>query len=327
MTEIALIGAGNLGSRHLQALAKLSRPARVTVIDPSSDALERAAGRFAETASHGVTPIYARSLEALDTSLDVVIVATNADVRADLIRHLMTRARVGAFLLEKVLFTRAADYAEIGSLLARAGTKAWVNCARRSWPSYRAVRQRLASSRLLELNASGSDWGLACNSIHFLDLAAWLGGATAYKVVGENLDSGTRPAKRASFVEFTGALSGNFDRGPMFRISSWQPSAAEGMPFVLQVIADDVIYIIREEENLAWVADARSSWAWNEIPFHSVPQSELTHLIVEEILDRGTAPLTPYADSAALHAPMLGAFMRHLQSENSTAVLTSCPIT
>ena len=42
MKQIALIGAGNIGCRHLQALTRLDREAHFYVMDTSAAALERA---------------------------------------------------------------------------------------------------------------------------------------------------------------------------------------------------------------------------------------------------------------------------------------------
>ena len=48
MHSIAIIGAGQLGSRHLQAIARLTMPARVYLVDPSDAARDVARQRFGE---------------------------------------------------------------------------------------------------------------------------------------------------------------------------------------------------------------------------------------------------------------------------------------
>jgi predicted dehydrogenase len=327
MIELAIIGAGNVGTRHLQALAKLRRPSRVIVVDPSPAALALAATRFAEMPSGVTTMSYAQSLGAIDWRLDVAIVSTNADVRAQVVRELLSQTSVGALLLEKVLFTKPSDYSEIGRLLEKREVKAWVNCARRAWPFYRDLKERLKSGMIREVNVSGTDWGLGCNSIHMLDIGAWLSGSKGYAITTVNLDNDTRPSKRPGFIELTGAFSGVFKDGPVFHIAAWPARDGAGMPFMLQIIADDLVCIIREEERFAWIADKRSGWKWQEIPCDIVLQSDLTHLVVEEILDRNTAPLTVYEEAAALHGPMLAAFMNHLQARDAKTVILSCPIT
>src|SRR5262245_42311402 len=217
MTRLAIVGAGNLGSRHLQAIAKLTRPAEVTVIDPDQATLDLAAKRFDEVRSSKVSANYSRSLDALEHDIDVAIIATNADVRAQIVRELISLKHLGALLLEKVLFTKPGDYRDVAFLVRERSIKAWVNCARRAWPFYRRLHERLASSVVREVNVSGVDWGLGCNAIHMLDLAAWLSRSSSYTVDSVTLDNEIRPAKRRGFVEFTGALSGSFENGPVFR--------------------------------------------------------------------------------------------------------------
>ena len=327
MNRLAVIGAGNLGSRHLQALAKLKRPSEIVVVDPDQVALERAAARFAEMRGNARSVAYVRSISEIGGDLDIAIIATNADIRADVIRELLSQKHVRGLLLEKVLFTKPNDYADVARVLRRHSVKAWVNCARRAWPFYRQLRERLAASVVREVSVSGVEWGLGCNGIHMLDLVAWLCRSNSYTIDSARLDDATRPAKREGFIEFTGAFSGAFQNGTIFRIASWPAGPASGMPFLLQVVADDLVCIVREDEGRAWVADGRSDWEWQEIPFQVVLQSNLTHHVVEEILAEGTAPLTTYDDSAALHGPMLAAFIQHLQARSPAATIVECPIT
>ena len=49
--SIAVIGAGEVGSRHLQALALLKRPVKIFVVDPSNESLRIAKERFQQVCS------------------------------------------------------------------------------------------------------------------------------------------------------------------------------------------------------------------------------------------------------------------------------------
>jgi predicted dehydrogenase len=46
MKSIVIIGAGQLGSRHLQALRLIDEPIRIQVVDPSHESLKVAEERF-----------------------------------------------------------------------------------------------------------------------------------------------------------------------------------------------------------------------------------------------------------------------------------------
>ena len=48
MYQIGVIGAGQLGGRHLQGLARLSLPCEIDVVDPSPVSLDSARKRFSE---------------------------------------------------------------------------------------------------------------------------------------------------------------------------------------------------------------------------------------------------------------------------------------
>ena len=48
MINCAIIGAGQIGSRHLQALAQLNSPARIELVDSDPKALAMSEKRFLE---------------------------------------------------------------------------------------------------------------------------------------------------------------------------------------------------------------------------------------------------------------------------------------
>ena len=58
--------------------------------------------------------------------------------------------------------------------------------------------------------------------------------------------------------------------------------------------------------------DATSGWKWREEKVSQIRQSNLTHLVVAEMIDHGRSVLPSYAESAALHLSMLEVFLRHL---------------
>ena len=153
--QIAIIGAGQLGSRHLQGLAKLQLECEITVIDPMSASLAVARQRFDEMpvnpAMRGVR--YQTEIGDLPLDLDLVIIATTADIRLAVMESLLAHSKVRCLLLEKVLFQDLADYPEAQALLAAHQVRTWVNCPRRVFPIYQEVREFFADAPLLSLTA------------------------------------------------------------------------------------------------------------------------------------------------------------------------------
>src|SRR3989344_1898284 len=82
MVAIMIIGAGNIGSRHLQALARVPQPLAITVIDPSPESLKIAQKRFEEipqAAPHHIQ--YQAAIPEAAGAIDIAIIATTSSHR------------------------------------------------------------------------------------------------------------------------------------------------------------------------------------------------------------------------------------------------------
>ena len=106
MSNTVLIsGAGQLGSRYLQGLVKCSSPLNIWVSDPSNASLALAGERWkvAGGAKSKHSLQFVNSIVSLPMKVDIAIIATNADVRADVVEALASRIKVRFWVLEKVL--------------------------------------------------------------------------------------------------------------------------------------------------------------------------------------------------------------------------------
>lgn len=322
--RLAVIGAGQLGSRHLQALALLDRPVVIEVVDPDPASLKTAESRLAEIPA-GSAPravSYRSSIADLSPDLDLVVVATHSDIREKVITELLAAKRVRFLVLEKLLFQSAASYDRVAALLRRSGVKAWVNCPRRLWPEYAALKARLEGHRWLDMSVTGAQWGLGSNAIHFLDLLSFLGGADGLKLSGDLLDPEILPAKRPGYVELGGTLSGTGRKGHV--VMTVHPG--EKVSCLLQLATDRTRFLVNELEEKAWVSEIESGWTWRELPFPRALQSRLTHEVATAILDRGDCSLASYEESARLHRALLGVFLPHL-ARAGKAHGDACPLT
>lgn len=326
MHKIAIIGAGQLGSRHLQSLTLLGGAAEIQVVDPNAASRETAAQRFAEVASRnpGVKASFHASISDLTGVFDIAIVAANSDVRRQVIEQLLAHCLVNNLILEKVLFQRLEDYDYVEALLKTHSVKAWVNCPRREWPFYRGLKKRLAGKRLYEVNVGGSSWGLGCNAIHLIDLIAFLTENSEYTLSPEFLDTHIVASKRPGFIEFTGVLNGKFADGPCFSIASY----AEGnIPEFFAITGDGFRLLIIEAEKNMLFSSAEEKWQWKEETFDVPYQSNLTNLVVERILKAGECDLPTLNESALLHKPVIAGLLAHLQKAEHKGTAGSCPIT
>lgn len=327
MLNFLLIGAGQLGSRHLQALALSDfSDVSIQVVDPSSQALKVAQERWGQV----VKSPYIKSIEFfadfadVKRDVDLCIIATNASCRLQVLRALLSHARVRQLVLEKVLFQSAEQLEEASRLLRSVETQAWVNCPRRMFPLYLALRSRLADEQKLNLQVQGSNWGLACNAIHFIDLWAMLGGQQSYVIDTSGLDDVVIESKRFGYKEVSGTLRGRAgDR--TFSLTS--TAGVDEVP--LRIMIETERFIINIDESLGeCMVQEREGGAREVLPFSVLYQSQLSHRIGIQLLasNVSSCELTSFSESASLHTPFLQGLLEFFRRQDDQTH-TLCPIT
>jgi len=325
MLNIAIIGAGQIGSRHLQALSQLNRLTNIQIVDPNYKSLKRARERFLEIQKNeNVQKVeYLKNIVDLSNNLELVIIATTSDVRRKVIEKLLLQKKVHYLILEKVLFQRIEDFAIVNNLLEQNNVKAWVNCPFRTIYFYKQLRAKFKNAKRVDYRVSSSNLGIGCNSIHYLDLFTFLTGQTIFTLFSDQLDSKIIMSKRPGFLEFTGTLYGISSRGSNIAVTSYLKGNA---PLIISINSELVNCLIREDEGKAWISEKANNWMWEEVSFTIPYQSQITNLVVQEILDTGKCDLTNYEESWNIHIPFLKSLIFHLQKQKMEDI-NSCPIT
>lgn len=323
MINIILIGAGKLGSRHLQALAKIGIESNIYVIDPSVESSEIAFARYNEIPQN----YNVKHLEFLKNigdlrikTVDVAIIATSSEHRFFVLNALLNHVRVNFLILEKFLFQKANHYQEAKELLLKHKVKTWVNCPRRMWPIYQDLKKDLVNSTIREFTLIGSDWSLATSSIHILDLIAFLTGCSEYNLLDLDLGNKFVPAyssvtgaRESKFIEFYGTIRGKFVNETYFTLHCLKDAQ---IPFQIDIILDDKnIHIFEEYGKLVIMKIEKDGTISNsEFSFSYPYQSGLTQLVVENLINNGECSLTQFDESVSLHLPLLFQFQQYLST-------------
>ena len=305
MLDIALIGAGNLGRRHIEGLIRLPQEKSIRVVDASPASLEEAR-RLASpegNSSPADRMTFHTSINDLPEKLDYAVIATSSNVRLEVIERLLEGRTVRYMLLEKVLFQRKDEYATAGALIARNGTSAWVNTARRAMDIHRMIRQHFDGEVINYFDARGGEWGLGCNGIHFIDFLSFLVRSTNLTVSADGLDRSIVASKRAGFGEFTGALRGRIDAAE-FTLNATRGSTA---PILVTIRSENRTCILDEGSGHALLHDRKSDPVWKEVRFTLPFISNLSTKIADAILTTGQSDLPDFATSSALHLPVINA--------------------
>lgn len=325
MDRILIVGAGNIGSRHLQSLAKSRMPLEIVVVDPNTQALSISRQRFEEVAKNRELrkPRYYQSLDAIGTEFDIGVIATTSDVRRKVIEDLLSKTKVRYLILEKVAFQSCEDFEYIVRLLKSRNIKAWVNFPRRVIPFYAKLKEMISPHEQIFYNVQGGEWGLACNAIHFIDHVSFLIEETGYRAYCHGLDKKIKESKRKGFIEFTGSLHCNFTNGSQLNLISKDDS---NCPPLISILTASMSCLIEEEKGIAWLSKREKNWKWQKTKFKWYFQSELTYKIIDAITNTGNCGLPTLEESYLLHKPLLNAFTNYLHKITDKRYL-ACPIT
>lgn len=324
ISKIVLIGAGQLGSRHLQGLAKSNIEVSIEVVEPFERSREVAKQRYdeIETNSKIKSIDFFESIDDLSDEIDIVIIATNADVRSSIVKELLSKKSVKNIILEKVLFQTIEEYHDVEKLLEENLAKCWVNHPRRMFPFYQALKNEIKNSEQISYMVQGGGWGIGCNGLHFIDHLSFLSDNTELKIDNDFLHPHVYDAKRANYVEFNGLLKGRVGNH-VFALYSDK----EYTPVTLTITTDTLTAFIDEVNGYTRVARKSNDWKWEESTQKIVYfQSELTNIVVEQIITTRSCALPTYEEAMKLHIPFVEALLSHMENVDGQ-VYTLCPIT
>ena len=312
MPTILIIGAGGIGSRHLQSLLKIIIPIQIFVVDPNLKALNIAKKMLDEIATnnnHSKHTKYVNNIKSIPKNIDIAIISTNADVRKIVFINLVQRVKVKYVIFEKVAFQSVEDFKEVISMLDDLEIKSWVNCTRRMFPFYKKLRDVFSTENKVEIHYSGSNWGLGCNSIHLLDLFAYLTGESHFTIDISGLDKKMYPAKRNSMIEFGGKLKVKTSRNDVLTLIDYKESHEKSSKILK---TEKFHYKILSSEGILIFKSKESGWLESSFSYSMPFQSELTNILVMDLLNIGVCDLTPIYESYEIHKSMLEAFKKHL---------------
>jgi hypothetical protein len=301
--NILLVGAGQLGSRYLQGLVKISFPLNIYVIDPNINALNESRKRCSEISFNEKHNIYYYdSLSLAPKNLSLAIIATSADVRLNIVTQLIEDFNIDYWILEKFLVQSLSQLDKLQELLTQ--RKVWVNTPRRLMNIYKEINEFLEGKNMKKYSVRGGSWGMACNSIHYLDLLFWL--SKSATLIIDNIDFNSKwvPAKRIGFYEIYGRFSGR----------SICPSGLIEFDFECNQSIQPLIISIESSKGVIKICESDETVTIDEVifPQKRIPyQSEFTDQVVSKILETGSSELPCLHDSALIHGIMLKVFKQH----------------
>lgn len=316
MYKVAIIGAGQLGSRHLQGVKASKYELDIWAFDLSEESLEVAEERYNQVDSSNKTAHFVTSMDSLPTELDVVIVASSSKPRYAIVTQLLASHNVKYLVLEKFLFPKLSNYSEIAELLKEKNVATWVNCPRRMWEGYEYIKSIIDQTKPVEYTFEGGEWGMCCNTIHFADIFMALNGDASFVFNTDELEQEVVDSKRAGYVEIHGTEKFSTANGSVLTLTS--VPEFEGVAHAVIKNGNNII------EYFEGKGEIIVNGVTKTVPVHY--QSGLSGVLVDELLEFGNCRLATYEQSASYHVAYLSKiapFINKIKGWTSD----SCPIT
>lgn len=214
--NILLVGAGALGSRHLQSLAGAADISAVTVVEPNFAARETAIERWNQISGSAGKSLQFADLDSLSTAFDAAVIATPSPGRLAVLDKVLALG-VKRVLCEKVLFQTERDLDAAVPLTTQTRADVRVNHVYRYADAFMALHDLQLGTALRLTVRIGGD-GMGCNLIHYLDLLEYLSGAPL-----SGLDVAIDPphaSKRGpAYLEFCGQATAKTANGGTLELS------------------------------------------------------------------------------------------------------------
>lgn len=319
--KVAVIGTGNIGTRHLQGLLKCPDDIDIYAVEPNLDARTHSLKMIeTENKDYKCEIRYIDSIEKLPQKLDILIVATSSLVRREVVEEFLKNKKARYMVLEKVLFPYVSDYKSIGDLIKRRDVKTWVNCVKRSWEYSSILKEYYKSSNSVQMTVSGKMWGLACNAVHYIDLLSFLTDCCDTPIIDSSLiDNQIISSKRKGYIEFTGKLRVKIGNNNLELIC--KNGSFDGFYITLknENIACEIVE--KGENGINNVIEIDSGTSRQEA-FKAEFQSNLTGKLVSELLRKGSCKLPDYDLATKWHIPLITALSEKAGLENGYCNIT-----
>lgn len=312
---VLISGAGELGSRYLQSMVTCALPLTVHLHNNNLRSLEICKQRWLEVKGDASPHrlVMHHDLSALPQQIDLAIVSSTADSRSLLVTSIAQRARVNHWLLEKVLAQSVADINHIQTHVRNA-IGSWVNYYMRAEAWYAEIKKHLVVGTPKHMRVHGGNWGMACNSLHFIHLHAWFSESSLLSLDTEQLSDAWHASKREGNWEISGQLNAGFSDGGSVELVAG-PGPAE---YTLTLKDGAYTWQIMESRGIALRSDGL------EVAGQVLYQSQ--RRVVEEILSDADCRLPTFAAVVDADRMFVGALLEHWKRHNDPAA-SVVPIT
>ena len=308
--RVLIIGCGQLGSRHLQAVASLSEVSHIEVYDRNAQSLALGRSRLEEISDRNpeIKISWHQKLEDCSAQGDLCIIATQASGRCALIEQVARDLGFHQFLAEKIMSQTLKEYEHLLDFCRSHQVQGWVNCKSRDYVIHQHIKSKLNPQETLVMAAVAGNHGLANNGIHEADLFVFYDECKEIEVVEACIDPVVHPSKRgAQIYDFSGLIRGRSGKGSELIIDFKREHMA---PDLITITTASSRFIIDHFQKFALESYAANQWAWATVPIEANwAVSHMTKKFVRDIFKQGQCTLPTFEQCYPAHRFILEALL------------------
>lgn len=299
--NVIIIGTGNIGKRHIQAIHSVSQVEHILCYDIDASSCKSVINFCKE---QHISPHRIQLMDAWNdvyssiTSRTIVIVATIAKGRSRIINKVMLKKPM-AIIAEKPLCQNMSEYKKVIAQSRHMQVPVYINFARHMYECYKEIKRSISGNdeKLFTARFSG---GMACSGIHMFELATWLLGIKKYSLLWAK-NTRTYKTKRKGYFDFNGEIMIRGDNGSTCFFSALKQSGQCSV----EITYRDSGFTVNEMPRKMIVVH-NSDMAVKEISI--TPTSKITDLVVKDIISHRT-PLLPNIDQSLIAHSILFDYM------------------
>ena len=313
--NILIIGLGNIGYRHFQALN--SSRYNIYLIDPKISKFKLT--KFYKEIK-GKKIYFIKNYNKLPSKINLAIISCSSNMRFQCTKKLLDNTKVDHIILEKILFDKLSNYKKI-NIFKKYKTYIGVNTIHRCSSNSRFILKRNGKNKIRKIIVHGNNWGLACNYIHFIDLINFFINEKKYKIVSHKF-SNIYNSKRQGFIDFYGCVNLLGEKGTKIKFANNNGKKS----LKTEIYTDKYIYKINYLTKKFSEVNLKNKQVM-KLNFEDVQVSELTNTLTKQLFNKNKCNLPNLKTSSEMHLPLFKLFCKKYAFYKSLTNRGYCPIT
>jgi len=315
MYNIVLIGFGSIGYRYYQAIKNINLKKKLYIIDKKKIVFKKI---YIQNKRDNYVKTSVK-IKSLPKNIDLLILANTCNDRPSLLKSLDSITKFKNLIIEKPLTQSPKELIELNKILSQK-KNCWVNTDRRILKVYRYIKKRINIKKKISMKVIGSDWGICCNSLHFVDLFNYFTDSSI-TCVKEKKPLKWELSKRKNFFELgNGELRINFGENLLKLVSKKNNLKKIKKDLSIYISNNNKFFKIKEHENVIELKFNKKIIKYRN-EYLSVKMTK----ILQQILIKEKSNLPSYKTSSELYFPLIEFFLKKWNNFNKNSI--KVPIT